>query len=52
MTQYVIRWKEKESGTTGYGQASNNYKLLCQWAKEMNEKYPNINHWVETVPTF
>jgi hypothetical protein len=45
---HIVKWKNKTTGQTGQGSPVNE-ATANEWAKLMNEQYPDIHHWVEPV---
>jgi hypothetical protein len=42
---YIVHWKNRITGKTGYGQPMN-YHAAQDWARQMNAKYPKLEHSV------
>jgi len=45
-TKYIIQW-QATNGREGHGHGQPVDEAIAKaWATEMNEKYPDIHHWV------
>ena len=45
---YRIQWKSRITGKEGHGEPfpENRLDHLRLWRNHMNEKYPDIDHWI------
>ena len=47
---YKIKWQSKSNKDfKGEGQPQPGRETAIAWADKMNEEYPGIEHWVETL---
>ncbi len=45
-TLYRIYWRSKTTGLSGNGTAFIEYHLAKREIKELNKKYPELDHWM------
>lgn len=48
-TYYCIFWKNKITSEIGNGRATTDKNSLEVWIKEMNKKYPDIDHYIRQI---
>jgi hypothetical protein len=47
--QYVVNWVSRLTGYNGQSSPMTNKGIAQSWADEMNQRHPEISHWVEEV---
>lgn len=47
--KYRVVWRSKKTGATGHGDPLDDREAVERIIMVLNRKYPEINHWVESV---
>jgi hypothetical protein len=46
---YRIAWQSKTTGSKGHGTTKMTLSDACNWCKELNEDWPDLDHWPDRV---